>query len=716
MKKLFYFLLLCLPGTITGQHTRFAIVVDPDHYDKARYEIEEYRTVLEEEGLQSLVVVDRWHHPDSIREVLRNLYLENKAFEGAVFIGDIPIPMLRDAQHMTSAFKMDQKRYPWNRSSVASDRFYEDFDLRFHFLKQDTAAPSYFYYSLAYDSPQVLRPDIYSGRIRIPDDPDGTKLRAYLKKVVAAHRETNRADELLFFAGHGYNSESWIARMDEKVALLQQFPWLNKQENSLEYIDHTFDTHIKYRLLSQLAREDLDLSILHHHGGATAQYLNGTPMVSGVTQSIENIKQYLRSKLRDAADRGRDLDKTMNQYMDTYLVPRAWFDNSLDPEQMVEDSIFWNSMDISAEELENYRSNARFIVFDACFNGSFHQPDYLSARYVFGNGKTIVAQANTVNVIQDKFPDEMIGLLGYGLRAGAWNQYVCYLETHIIGDPTFRFASIDEKLHADDLLSVRENNRKVLKFTGSDHPDIRAWAWRTLYENGYPGLAPVLKSAFRQSPFGTERMEILKILSEIRDDNFIQVLQAAMSDSYELIRRQAAIFALKSGDPRLACFLIRAVTDPNCSKRVRYQLKEALGFFPKEILLTALENLSLPDDNTGYSKRRKEEVREWVENAWSSYESYMKDIVSSESNRKDRAFAIRAFRNKPFHQGIPQLTSFLFECEDEDTQIMLLEALGWYRYSYRRDEIIDACHRIIQSDKYNGRVKEEAERTVRRLS
>ncbi|MGC9471572.1 MAG: HEAT repeat domain-containing protein [Bacteroidales bacterium] len=716
MKRLFYFLLLCLPGTLTGQHTRFAIVVDPEQYDQAKQEIKEYRTVLEEEGLQPLLVLDIWHHPDSIREALRNLYLENRAFEGAVFIGDIPVPMLRDAQHLTSAFKMDQERYPWNRSSVASDRFYEDFDLRFHFLKQDTATPSYFYYSLAHDSPQVLAPEIYSGRIRIPHDPDGAKLRAYLKKVVAAHRETNRADKLLFFAGHGYNSESWTARMDEKVALLQQFPWLNKQENSLEYIDHTFDTHIKYRLLSQLAREDLDLAILHHHGGATAQYLNGTPLVSGVSQSIENIKQYLRSKLRDAADRDRDPEETMQYYMDTYGVPRAWFDNSLDPGQMVEDSIFWNSMDISAEELENYRSNARFIVFDACFNGSFHQPDYLAARYVFGNGKTIAAQANTVNAIQDKFPDEMIGLLGYGLRAGAWNRYVCYMETHIIGDPTFRFVSVDEHFHANDLLSARNKNRKLLKFTGSDHPDIHAWAWRTLYENGYPGLAPVLKNAFMQSPFCTERMEILKISSEIRDDHFIQLLQAAMSDSYELIRRQAAIFAQKSGDPRLASCLIRAVTDPNCSKRVSYQLREALGFFPKEILLKALENLNLPDDGAGYGKQRKEEVRGWVENAWSSYESYMEDITSSESSGKDRAFAIRALRNKTFHQGIPQLTSFLFECEDEDTQVMLLEALGWYRYSYRRNEIMDACRLIIQSDKYNGRVKEEAERTVRRLS
>jgi len=35
--------------------------------------------------------------------------------------------MIRDAQFLTSAFKMDQKR-PWQQSSIPSDRYYDDFD------------------------------------------------------------------------------------------------------------------------------------------------------------------------------------------------------------------------------------------------------------------------------------------------------------------------------------------------------------------------------------------------------------------------------------------------------------------------------------------------------------------------------------------------------------------------------------------------------------
>lgn len=71
------------------------------------------------------------------------LYRESR-LEGAVFIGDIPIPMIRKAQHMTSAFKMDEEKSPRLDSSVPSDRFYDDFDLKFDYLGQDTTSALFF--------------------------------------------------------------------------------------------------------------------------------------------------------------------------------------------------------------------------------------------------------------------------------------------------------------------------------------------------------------------------------------------------------------------------------------------------------------------------------------------------------------------------------------------------------------------------------------------
>jgi hypothetical protein len=56
----------------------------------------------------------------------------------------------------------------------------------------------------------------------------------------------------------------------------------------------------------------------------------------------------------------------------------------------------------------------------------------------------VVAQGNTVNVLQDKLEDKMMGMLSIGLRIGQWHKEVPYLEAHLIGDPTYRFTPHDK--------------------------------------------------------------------------------------------------------------------------------------------------------------------------------------------------------------------------------------------------------------------------------
>ena len=123
--------LLCTGYMYAGKNNGFAIVVDQVTYNKVQTEIESYaKAIQEKEKLVPIIVIDKWGIPDSIRNELIRLYKQpNAAIEGAVFIGDIPIPMIRDAQHLTSAFKMDQNTFGWHESSVPSDRFYDDFDL-----------------------------------------------------------------------------------------------------------------------------------------------------------------------------------------------------------------------------------------------------------------------------------------------------------------------------------------------------------------------------------------------------------------------------------------------------------------------------------------------------------------------------------------------------------------------------------------------------------
>lgn len=191
--------------------TAFAIVVDRQSYDKVRTAVEAYRDAIEKDGLATWILIDDWESPAEIRALLKELYEDRRMpLEGTVFVGDIPVPMIRDAQFLSSAFKMDQKR-PWDQSSIPSDRYYDDFGLQFDFLKQDSIQPLYFYYSLNPNSAMQIRSDIYSGRIK-PMAREGKDkyaiLERYLWKVVRLKAEKNPLNDLTVARGHGYNSEA----------------------------------------------------------------------------------------------------------------------------------------------------------------------------------------------------------------------------------------------------------------------------------------------------------------------------------------------------------------------------------------------------------------------------------------------------------------------------------------------------------------------------
>ena len=174
-KTLLAFVALLSQAALYGAaRSGFAVVIDARSYTEARRQVDAYIGEIEKSGLQVDLVIDRTGQPDSLRDILRGLHARREApIEGAVLVGDIPVVLVRDAQHLTSAFKMDQQAFDRWESSVPSDRFYDDFSLRFEPLGADSLHPGCHYYSLTAESAQQTRPDIYSGRIR-PTDCDGS--------------------------------------------------------------------------------------------------------------------------------------------------------------------------------------------------------------------------------------------------------------------------------------------------------------------------------------------------------------------------------------------------------------------------------------------------------------------------------------------------------------------------------------------------------------
>ncbi|MBN1821330.1 MAG: hypothetical protein JW833_11465 [Prolixibacteraceae bacterium] len=697
----------------------FAIVVDKNTFKEAKNEIDAYSESVEKQGLKTFIIVDKWFNPDSVRIALKSLYESgNNKLEGCVFIGDIPVPMIRGAQHMATAFKMDEDRYPMNRSSIPSDRFYEDFDLKFDFIQQDEKDSLLFYYRLSPESSQELSPDIYSGRIK----PNNTEekygqIKSYLKKVVTYKENPVGVDQILFFTGHGYNSESMLTWMDEKVTLSQQFGYLASQKNLINYFNFTTDTHVKFRLLSELKRKDLDLAFLHHHGGIEAQYLNGTPETSANAEAIENIKYYLRSKLRDAKESGKDLNETKQYYHEWMGIPVEWFEGSFDKEQIIADSTFNSNLDIYPEDLVGYNSNARFIQFDACFNGSFQKDKFMSSNYIFNDGNTITVQANSVNVLQDKWPGEMNGLLGLGLRVGFWNKMSCSIETHLIGDPTLSFVSPDKNLDLNKLITSKTDDinfwKKQLE---SPYPDVQALALRMIYNVNKSGSSDLFLEVFEKSPYNSVRAEAFKILSFCRDKNFITAVNLGINDNYEYIQRISASYMLKSGDKSHIPFLIDALFQNTKGKRVLYQLKDAIGMFDKQDLLDELEKQIGQKEYLLDPSETRRGIEKLILNSTGSTDRYIADLSSDEATEKSLYNDIRLFRNKPAHSKLPELITFIDTVTSPKVKQAGIEMLGWFNYSTKRESISPFCDQLINNPEIPEGCRQEAIKTKNRIN
>jgi hypothetical protein len=422
----------------------FLILVDPATHAAIAPSLEAYRDAIRADGLDASILSRAWQRPDELRELLRKQH--EMGLEGAVLVGDLPVPMLRDAQHMSSAFKMDQERYPWRRSSIPSDRYYEDFDLRFEFLRQDAKEPRLFYYSLRADSAQQLRKEIYTARMPLPAEGAAglARLGGYLERVAARKRGEREIRRMLLVAGHGYNSESIAAWTGEQIALREMLPRLYRPGSWLGAWWHDEDPRLENTLLRELQRAPLQIAMFHAHGAPTTQYLIGNPKTPNTATKIAEVKRYLRERLRRAKERGKSVEAEQLKLMQQLELPLSWFEGAFDEKQMAADATLLARQDLQSEELAGVAPRADFVIFDQCYNGRFIEPGYVAGEYVFGSGEVVVAMANTVNVLQDIWPSQDLWLLDQGERVGALHKQRHYLESHLIGDPTWRFAALPE--------------------------------------------------------------------------------------------------------------------------------------------------------------------------------------------------------------------------------------------------------------------------------
>jgi len=700
-------------------NTSFAIIVDYLTFSKCEEEILNYRNSIEQDGLSAYIVYGDWKNPQEVKDEIVTLYNQKPRLEGVVFVGDIPIPMIRNAQHMTSAFKLDEDKYPWQRSSVPSDRYYDDFDLKFDYLKQDSVETLYHYFSLRSDSPQRIHREIYSARIK----PSGNKdnryeaIQKYLNKVVKNKSEIKKISKAFIFSGHGYHSESLAAWGDERISVKEQFPQLFNVGKRIKFLNHEMSNEMKDELKLELQEDDLDMAIFHAHGDTDMQLLLAYPKSESITQNVEAIKLFLRSKLRTAQRRKQSVEAAKEYYQKEYDIPNSWFEGTFGDSLVKADSLLAYSLDFYIDDVRSIKPTPKFIMFDQCFNGSFHLNEYIAGEYVFGNGNVIAGVGNSVNCLQDKWANEFLGLLNLGVRLGIQHRFINLLESHIIGDPTLRFASdIDVNLNENIILSEMdeefwEGNLK------SKYDEIRSLAVRFLFNLRKESFSNDLTDIYKNDESVNVRLQALKCLAELNDKNFRDILLISVNDSYEFIRRKSVEWMGDVSEPRYIPLLVKLVNTDE-SSRVSFNGRNSLplinieeagkemGEFLKNIKIGSDEKIaSLIKLNYESTKRTKEGLFE-----------YMQNITSDTLKESKKLSEVRTFRNYKYSEIIDFLLLQLKSPrQSENVRKSIAEALGWFTFHKDKAKIIESCDELIKENKQTGMVLNEIIKTKNRL-
>ena len=160
--------------------------------------------------------------------------------------------------------------------------------------------------------------------------------------------------------------------------------------------------------------------VFHEHGDWFRMYLSGAPEDQKPSDYLHN---YLRTIARRNVDRAKKI-------CEEWGLDSTWYADYKDPKAIAADSLLDLQEGIILEEINDIAPNARMVIFDACYNGDYRNPDFIAGKFIMAKGNCVVGFANSVNVLQDKSAFDLLGLLGNGVRVGLWAQHINILESH----------------------------------------------------------------------------------------------------------------------------------------------------------------------------------------------------------------------------------------------------------------------------------------------
>lgn len=693
----------------------FIIFTDSKTFENCGKEILDYKNVLETENLATYVVYDNWDNPEPVKAQIERIAAKSKVpVEGMVFVGNIPIVRVRGGQHMTTAFKMDEVAYPMNESSVTSDRFYDTPTLKFRFITRDSTESNHFYYWLTDEGAQRIAPAYYSARILVPKQlvkdtgkDEYTLMRSYLTKVVNAHKEQNVLDKYTYFAGNGYNSDCLTQWRQQQLVFSSYFENANGT-----FLNFRMNPIMKKRLFTYMQDPSTDVFLFYEHGSPDKQHINENATAEGLEESLVCLLRASRSYLRYF--KGEEQNEVRKDICKHFNLDESVLSPEVLEQTKAEDREFGKNKDMLLSDLVKLKTGSRVTIFNACYNGSFHREGYVAGYHIFNDGKTIVTQGNTVNVLQDKWGEQLIGMLTLGARVGFWQKEVATLESHLCGDPTFAFTPAGKDR---DVLSGSRLNSALAKDKGvefwtnelsSNNPNIRTLAIKRLTNTALAGYTAEQKLELAKSFYDiynndanmTVRTQALYDLSYMDSPLFREALKRSLYDYSELISRFSAHWAGKTGDTTLVPALLDLNMNAPQLQRVNYATDGALRSFAVDVA----EDAPLV------------KVKTYMGEASVPQYTYKTEKQRIAKDDKRIVMKLRALRNQQGYPYWKELSEYVKDPNLPDKiKLIICEVFGWMNYQIEKPEIIENLKQLKETAGLSSAVVEEIGKSIKRL-